>query len=255
MKLKKFNILLAMILALSLSACSNTGGKTVENEDKNIASDLEITKENENEKSVENEDNKTENKEETPENNSESEAEETETEETTEENKEKTTGDEETEETTEENKEKTTEDEKEKIEEDVEKEENTKNTDQNSDLEERDGNYTSNLVAANNGNRGKQSNQPYISNISLKDDTLIIEGTIDYYVEPKNRDNVEKYENNAYNFKISPDVTFQAVGGNAEPKIFTKEGFVEYYNKVKDSGLGLSLDVENGLLINASIFS
>lgn len=236
MKFKKFNILLAMILTLSLSACSNTGGKTVENEDKNIASESEITKENENLESVETEDDKIEDKEETSGNNSETETEETE-------------------ETTEENKEETTKDEKEKIEEDVEKEENTENTEKNSNLEERDGNYTSNLVAANNGKRGEQSNQPYISNISLKDDTLIIEGTIDYYVEPKNRDNVEKYENNAYNFKISPDVTFQAVGGNAEPKIFTKEEFVEYYKEVKDSGLGLSLDVDNGLLINASIFS
>ena len=144
---------------------------------------------------------------------------------------------------------------------DVKKEEaqasNEEQSQENNDIkyEERDGLYFSTLAASKNGERDEEFNSPYLANLKIEGDTLTVDGTIDYLVNPEDFESAEKYENTSYNFKLSDDVTLQAVGGLAEPEYFSKEEFVEYYQKVKDSGLGLKIHVENGIVTTVSFAS
>ncbi|WP_394022274.1 hypothetical protein ACF3NF_04045 [Anaerococcus martiniensis] len=145
---------------------------------------------------------------------------------------------------------------------DVKKEEeaqasNQEQSQENNDIkyEERDGLYFSTLAASKNGERDEEFNSPYLANLKIEGDTLTVEGTIDYLVNPEDFESAEKYESASYNFKLSDNVTLQAVGGLAEPEYFSKEEFVEYYQKVKDSGLALKIDVENGIVTTVSFAS
>lgn len=144
---------------------------------------------------------------------------------------------------------------------DVKKEEaqasNEEQTQENNDIkyEERDGLYFSTLAASKNGERDEEFNSPYLANLKIEGDTLTVEGTIDYLVNPEDFESAEKYENASYNFKLSDDVTLQAVGGLAEPEYFSKEEFVEYYQKVKDSGLALKIEVKDGVVTTVSFAS
>lgn len=121
--------------------------------------------------------------------------------------------------------------------------------------QEREGTYISNLIASKNGDRDPQMGLTSLANLSISDNTLALEGTIDYLKNPDSYDNSEEYDKATYNFKITPDTKFQAVGGMADPEIFTKEEFVEYYQGVKDSGLALKIDVKDGVATIVSIAS
>ena len=144
---------------------------------------------------------------------------------------------------------------------DVKKEEaqasNEEQSQENNDIkyEERDGLYFSTLAASKNGERDEEFNSPYLANLKIEGDTLTVDGTIDYLVNPEDFESAEKYENASYNFKLSDDVTLQAVGGLAEPEYFSKEEFVEYYQKVKDSGLALKIEVKDGVVTTVSFAS
>lgn len=144
---------------------------------------------------------------------------------------------------------------------DVKKEEaqasNEEQSQENNDIkyEERDGLYFSTLAASKNGERDEEFNSPYLANLKIEGDTLTVEGTIDYLVNPEDFESAEKYENASYNFNLSDDVTLQAVGGLAEPEYFSKEEFVEYYQKVKDSGLALKIEVKDGVVTTVSFAS
>lgn len=132
------------------------------------------------------------------------------------------------------------------------KEESTK---EDINYQEREGTYISNLIASKNGDRDPQMGLTSLSNLSISDNTLSLEGTIDYFKNPGSYDNSEEYDKDTYNFKITPDTKFQAVGGMADPEIFTPEEFVEYYQGVKDSGLALKIDVKDGVATIVSIAS
>ncbi|MFO3717494.1 hypothetical protein AB9Q04_03885 [Anaerococcus sp. ENR1011] len=145
---------------------------------------------------------------------------------------------------------------------DVKKEEeaqasNEEQSQENNDIkyEERDGLYFSSLASSKNGERDEEFNSPYLANLKIEGDTLTVDGTIDYLVNPEDFESAEKYENASYNFKLSDDVTLQAVGGLAEPEYFSKEEFVEYYQKVKDSGLALKIEVKDGVVTTVSFAS
>ncbi|MFO3715636.1 hypothetical protein [Anaerococcus cruorum] len=142
---------------------------------------------------------------------------------------------------------------------DVKKEEeaqasNEEQSQENNDIkyEERDGLYFSSLASSKNGERDEEFNSPYLANLKIEGDTLTVDGTIDYLVNPED---FESAENASYNFKLSDDVTLQAVGGLAEPEYFSKEEFVEYYQKVKDSGLALKIEVKDGVVTIVSFAS
>jgi len=239
MKINTFNkTLLAAFMAVSLAACTNSGtpessaaentavSTEVSEENKDIIEES-ITEDSENNKPAEEKESVDKSEEET-------------------ENKDSQTADKK------EEKDSTI---------DVKKEEaqasNEEQSQENNDIkyEERDGLYFSTLAASKNGERDEEFNSPYLANLKIEGDTLTVDGTIDYLVNPEDFESAEKYENTSYNFKLSDDVTLQAVGGLAEPEYFSKEEFVEYYQKVKDSGLGLKIHVENGIVTTVSFAS
>ena len=239
MKINTFNkTLLAAFMAVSLAACTNSGtpeSSAAENtavsteaseENKDII-DESITEDSENNKPAEEKESVDKSEEET-------------------ENKDSQTADKK------EEKDSTI---------DVKKEEaqasNEEQSQENNDIkyEERDGLYFSTLAASKNGERDEEFNSPYLANLKIEGDTLTVEGTIDYLVNPEDFESAEKYENASYNFKLSDDVTLQAVGGLAEPEYFSKEEFVEYYQKVKDSGLALKIEVKDGVVTTVSFAS
>lgn len=133
------------------------------------------------------------------------------------------------------------------------KEEN--NSQDNINYQEKDGSYISNLVSSKNGDRDPQMGLSSLSNLNIENNSLILEGSIDYLQNPDSYDNSEDYDKATYNFKINSDTKFQAVGGLAESKIFSPEEFVKYYNEVKDSGLALKIEVKDGVATTVSIAS
>lgn len=143
-------------------------------------------------------------------------------------------------------------------EEKVEEKANEKeNTEENTDIsyQERDGSYISTLLSSSNGIRDEQTGIAYLSDVKIEGNTLTIEGCLDYLTNPDSYDNAEEFDQGTYNFKIDENTKFQAVGGLAEPKTFSAQEFIEYYKGVKDSGLGLKIGVENGLVTVVSIAS
>ena len=122
-------------------------------------------------------------------------------------------------------------------------------------IEERDGRYFSTLMASKNGERSEDFNAGFVSNLTIEDDVLTVDGTIDYLVDLENTEDDEKYDKGSFNFKLSPEVKLQSAGGDQEPTVYTKEEFLQFYEDVKDSGLALFIDVKDGLVTLVSISS
>ena len=122
-------------------------------------------------------------------------------------------------------------------------------------VEERDGRYFSTLMASKNGERSKDFNAGFVSNLTIEDDVLTVDGTIDYLVDLENTEDDEKYDKGSFHFNLSPDVKLQSAGGDQEPTVYTKEEFLKFYEDVKDSGLALFIDVKDGLVTLVSISS
>ena len=122
-------------------------------------------------------------------------------------------------------------------------------------VEERDGRYFSTLMASKNGERSEDFNAGFVSNLTIEDDVLTVDGTIDYLVDLENTEDDEKYDKGYFHFKLSPDVKLQSAGGDQEPTVYTKEEFLKFYEDVKDSGLALFIDVKDGLVTLVSISS
>lgn len=122
-------------------------------------------------------------------------------------------------------------------------------------IEERDGRYFSTLMASKNGERSEDFNAGFVSNLTIEDDVLTVDGTIDYLVDLENTEDDEKYDKGSFHFNLSPDVKLQSAGGDQEPTVYTKEEFLKFYEDVKDSGLALFIDVKDGLVTLVSISS
>ena len=122
-------------------------------------------------------------------------------------------------------------------------------------LHDKDGKYVTTLMAKLQGEPDEYlETSAYASNI--EDDKLIVSGSFDLYANPENYDEVEHFENlEDHKFVINDQTEFQAVGGTAPAEKFTREEFLDYIEKVKDSGLALIIMVENGVATTVSISS
>lgn len=85
--------------------------------------------------------------------------------------------------------------------------------------------------------------------------TFTIRGSLSYSEEVGAFDSYEIMENSTYDFSFDEDTVFQATSGMAEPHIMTVDEFNSYLEECKDTGLGLVLVIENGLVKSASISS
>lgn len=82
-----------------------------------------------------------------------------------------------------------------------------------------------------------------------------IKGSLSYSEEVGAFDSYEIMANSTYEFSFDEDTVFQATSGMADPHIMTVDEFNAYLEECKDTGLGLVLVVENGLVKSASISS
>ena len=132
---------------------------------------------------------------------------------------------------------------------------NTSESEEDMDYQDQDGVYFSSLVASKGGERDSDMGLATISSIKIEEDTLIVEGTMDYREDPNSEASPKELEKKTYKFKFNSDSKFQAVGGLAEPEIFTPAEFIEYYQGITDSGLGLNIEVKDGIASTVSFAS
>ncbi|WP_306484187.1 hypothetical protein, partial [Anaerococcus sp.] len=85
--------------------------------------------------------------------------------------------------------------------------------------------------------------------------TFTIKGSLSYSEEVGAFDDYQIMANSTYDFSFDEDTVFQATSGMAEPQIMTVDEFNSYLEECKDTGLGLVLVIENGLVKSASISS
>lgn len=85
--------------------------------------------------------------------------------------------------------------------------------------------------------------------------TFTIKGSLSYSEEVGAFDDYKIMANSTYDFSFDEDTVFQATSGMAEPQIMTVDEFNSYLEECKDTGLGLVLVIENGLVKSASISS
>lgn len=85
--------------------------------------------------------------------------------------------------------------------------------------------------------------------------TFTIKGSLSYSEEVGAFDDYQIMANSTYDFSFDEDTVFQATSGMAEPHIMTVDEFNAYLEECKDTGLGLVLVIENGLVKSASISS
>ena len=128
-------------------------------------------------------------------------------------------------------------------------------TEDDKNLHDKDGKYVTTLMAKLQGEPDEYlETSAYAAKI--EEDKLIVSGSFDLYEEPGNIDKVEHFENlENHKFIINDQTEFQAVGGTAPAEKFTREEFLDYIEKVKDSGLALIIFVENGVATSVSISS
>ena len=132
---------------------------------------------------------------------------------------------------------------------------NTSESEEDMDYQDQDGVYFSSLVASKGGERDSDMGLATISSIKIEEDTLIVEGTMDYREDPNSEASPKELEKKTYKLKFNSDTKFQAVGGLAEPEIFTPAEFIEYYQGITDSGLGLNIEVKDGIASTVSFAS
>lgn len=90
----------------------------------------------------------------------------------------------------------------------------------------------------------------------FEDDRFVVSGSFDYLENPEDYEKVEEIKNEEdHKFVINDKTVFEAVGGMAPAKEFTKEDFLKYLEECKDTGLALIIFVENGVATSVSISS
>lgn len=122
-----------------------------------------------------------------------------------------------------------------------------------------DGQYSSSLMANKEGEVDQMGHgTSYDFYVDEETNTLTVKGSLSYN---ENIDDINAYENaneipkGEYTFKLDENTILRSTGGTNEPKPYTAEEFNNLFDKVKDSGLGLVIVVENGVVKTVSIAS
>lgn len=156
-----------------------------------------------------------------------------------------------------------------KIEKDDKKEDSAKAEDKNNDeskesptngtLIETDGQYASLLLAEQEGKVDQAGHATYYECfVDATTNTLTVKGSLSYNekVDDINTfENAKAMDKMTYIFKLDENSILRSTGGTSEPKPYTAEEFNDLAKKAKDSGLGLIIVVENGVVKTVSIAS
>lgn len=141
----------------------------------------------------------------------------------------------------------------------IESLENTENNDVDNSSLDKDGKYLTSIIASQNGDFNDLGYASiYEFYVDSNTNTLIVKGSLNYNENTDDHDFLEgstQMDNSTYTFKIDENSILRSTGGINEPHPYTIEEFNNIANEVKDSGLGLVIIVENGVVKSASIAS
>ena len=137
--------------------------------------------------------------------------------------------------------------------------ENTESNEEGASHLEKDGKYLTSIIASQNGDFNDLGyGSCYEFYVDSDTNTLIVKGSLNYNENTDDHDFLESYtqmDNATYTFKLDDNSILISTGGLNEQHPYTIEEFNNLANEVKDSGLGLVIVVENGLVKSASIAS
>lgn len=137
----------------------------------------------------------------------------------------------------------------------AEKSPSGENSEEDKNLHEKDGKYVTSMIAELKGEA-----DDYITSTAydykIEDDKFIVSGSFDYHEDPEDFENSEEIKNEKeQKFTINDETVFQAVGGMAPAKDFSREDFLKYLDECKNSGLALIIFVEDGIAKTVQISS
>lgn len=141
----------------------------------------------------------------------------------------------------------------------IESLENTENNDVDNSSLDKDGKYLTSIIASQNGDfndLGYASTYEFY--VDGETNTLIVKGSLNYNEDIDDHDFLEgstQMDNSTYTFNLDENSILRSTGGINEPHPYTIDEFNNIANDVKDSGLGLIIIVENGVVKSASIAS
>ena len=137
--------------------------------------------------------------------------------------------------------------------------ENAESDNEDSSYLDKDGKYLTSIIASQNGDfndLGYASTYEFY--VDGETNTLIVKGSLNYNEDIDDHDFLEsstQMDNSTYTFKLDDNSILRSTGGVNEPHPYTIEEFNNLANEVKDSGLGIVIIVENGVVKSASIAS
>lgn len=119
----------------------------------------------------------------------------------------------------------------------------------------KDGLYVSTLSFSNEGDF-LGDDYGSLKSARLENGHFIVDGTFRYYYDANpSSEEYEILDRSRHVFKVSDDTVYQSVGGLSEAQIHDSGEFNELIEGVKDSGLGLLILIENGIVKEISISS
>ena len=123
-------------------------------------------------------------------------------------------------------------------------------------LMEKDGQYLASIYAPKKG-EVDEYNMASVYEVSSDGDVLIVKGSFNYNEEVNNMmdSDDEILENSEYTFKIDESTRYFAVSGLAKPEDMGLERFLSYFKECEETGLGLGIIIENGVVTEVSISS
>lgn len=123
-------------------------------------------------------------------------------------------------------------------------------------LVEKDGQYLASIYAPKKG-EVDEYNMASEYEVSSDGDVLIVKGSSNYNEEVNNMmdSDDEILENSEYAFKIDESTRYFAVSGLAKPEDMGLERFLSYFKECEETGLGLGIIIENGVVTEVSISS
>ena len=122
-------------------------------------------------------------------------------------------------------------------------------------LHTKTGEYFSSLISSKlSKSKSREYNQAY--DVKIKGDYLIVSGNMKYFKEINSFSGGKPIGDSAsHAFKITNKTVFKLHSGQAPTAYYKANDFINYYHKVSNVGLGLSITVENGVATEVLIAS
>ncbi|MDU5507950.1 cell wall-binding repeat-containing protein [Finegoldia magna] len=122
-------------------------------------------------------------------------------------------------------------------------------------LHTKTGQYYSSLISSKlSKSKSREYNQAY--DVKIKGDYLIVSGNMKYFKEINSFSGGKPIGDSAsHTFKITNKTVFKLHSGLAPTAYKKPNEFIDYYHKISNTGLGLSITVENGVATEVLIAS